>query len=478
MPAPSNTSFATATDLGTLAGTTPIVVTQDVEDSGTVYTVWYKYTAVPGDTVIGLFPFGDLANYRPKIQIYLTDGGSPYLSILGQNRPLQFPVVAGTTYYFKIAPQGSPVVNPALATTLTLSILRHVDAYAPPGSILVNDDTPGFPAAILSATDGHILRFVLGFPAGERLDILHAANRLIASDETNNTTKLYDTQFTFLCSVAYNTTEGAQANDRSGRFYLAFRGGSTSLNPVVVRSIDTAGVLSGTWTMPSNANAFNLCIAVNNAGTILYTYGVRGADVEAIRRWDLVNNVALTNLADPYTSSDGNLEVRYNLVVLADDTIVALYVLSDPARVQLRHYAANGTILADYDLGTFGVSTNILRMCASLDDATTVWLWREAGDGTDRFSRIRLSDGGVVTEFDAVQFELGVSGMAETATPTARFGHSESCHFGVLPEAIGTPPEPEPAPTCVHACLITDPAPITGGGQGCRAPDAPAVECD
>jgi hypothetical protein len=56
MSVPGNIDPAHAIELGPL----PHTLTQDVNDDGTTYTVWYKYTAVAGDNVIGIFAFGDL----------------------------------------------------------------------------------------------------------------------------------------------------------------------------------------------------------------------------------------------------------------------------------------------------------------------------------------------------------------------------------------------------------------------------------
>jgi hypothetical protein len=45
---------------------------------------------------------------------------------------------------------------------------------------------------------------------------------------------------------------------------------------------------------------------------------------------------------------------------------------------------------------------------------------------------------------------------------------------------LGCPAPVPPPPACVHACLLTDPAPIAGGGQGCRLTGSlagPDIEC-
>src|SRR5688500_16232274 len=102
MPAPTNTSATTATDLGTL----PASVSQNVHDSGTTYEVWHKFTAPAGVTVVGVFGFGDLTTYRPTIRPYNGPAGAPtaLLSIGAENKPIQFPVTPGTEYFLKCTP--------------------------------------------------------------------------------------------------------------------------------------------------------------------------------------------------------------------------------------------------------------------------------------------------------------------------------------------------------------------------------------
>jgi hypothetical protein len=64
---------------------------------------------------------------------------------------------------------------------------------------------------------------------------------------------------------------------------------------------------------------------------------------------------------------------------------------------------------------------------------------------------------------------------------TCESGHTSHDFAGLYREAssdvIPPPPPPPPVPpACVHGCLLTDTA-IAGGGQGCRLPPSPGVEC-
>src|SRR5229473_703357 len=155
MPAPTNQTAATAIDIGTSL-LPPFTTTQNVNFGGTTYTVWYQYTAQPGDVVINVFGFGDLIAYSPVLSVFSPDSVTAYLSLSGLNVPLQFPVVVGNTYWFQFASNGGNVAT----AVLTLSARRAPKNSAPIGALFINDDTTGFPAAVLSAFDGTVLRFL------------------------------------------------------------------------------------------------------------------------------------------------------------------------------------------------------------------------------------------------------------------------------------------------------------------------------
>jgi hypothetical protein len=67
MPAPTNTSFATATDLGTLSAST-LTASLRVDDSGTAYTVYFTFVAASDGVAAGALAFGDLVTYQPFLQ--------------------------------------------------------------------------------------------------------------------------------------------------------------------------------------------------------------------------------------------------------------------------------------------------------------------------------------------------------------------------------------------------------------------------
>src|SRR6185503_3380343 len=138
MPAPTNTSPASATVISSL----PASITQTVDDAGTTYTVWYAYTATADDVELGLFGYGDNTAYFVGTQVYNDVSAAPATRIINTglppdsttgNKAVQFPVTPGTTYYMKFAP---PSGNPSPAV-LSLEIESFAQTTAPIGSIVV-----------------------------------------------------------------------------------------------------------------------------------------------------------------------------------------------------------------------------------------------------------------------------------------------------------------------------------------------------
>jgi hypothetical protein len=153
-----------------------------------------------------------------------------------------------------------------------------------------------------------------------------------------------------------------------------------------------------------------------------------------VQRWDLINNVALSDLAAGVAGATGFNDV----LVLNDGTILTGY--AKPGDAFVRRYSTAGAVLNTYDFGnSVGDSPN--RLAYALDDPASFWVWLHlpSGGGTSRFQNVRVSDGAILTTFDVVPFELGVYVGAPTATPT-RFGSSQSCPFLVMRPAAPTVP--------------------------------------
>src|SRR5436190_1468127 len=423
---------------GATSGTATLITSLPYNDADTVPTtagLWYRYTAPASGipNAISVFAYAaTLSNQR--LRVFSPDAVTAYPASDPGNwvnsRPLQIMLEAGVTYYLNVYNQTG---------AYTLSVIAGPNDFVPVGALLVPNDVPNYPAAILSATDGHVLRFIHPIRWGRTSGlfyVMQATDPLSGGDG----------------SVTTVTADGAF--------------GPTTWN------------LSNTWNVAS--------IAPSGSETILYGARNTFGTINTLAQWDLVNNVALPDLA-PAVSS---FRIQ-DLLVLGDDTILVAYVwfVANHTPI-LRRYAPDGTLLNTYTL-TGSQSTEV-RLARALNDPVSFWVWTRtnateslSGPTTlNKFSNLQADDGTILLTFSQPQFTHGGYQGAKSATPLARFGAAESCPFLILREEIPPaapiePPEPPPMPpACVHACVVTDPAPISGGGQGCRAPDAPAVECD
>ena len=429
MPAPTNQTAATAIDIGTVF---PYSTTQDVNFGGTTYTVWYKYVAQTGDVVIGVFAFGDLVAYTAKLAIFSPDGVTTYLGMGGSNNvPAQFPVIVGNTYFFKISSNSGNVAT----AILSLSARRGPTLTAASGALWINDDTSGFPLALLSATDGTVRRFVQPFAASDNGDVLNSGLVLV-QDNVTSKPALYDAAMTLILATTV-AFAGVISTNKTTLFYVGDPGGGAV--KAKVTTVSNVGIQGATtWTF---AVAGLTGMAPSPDETILYYTGSGGATNAAVKRWDLVNDVALTNLV----AGIANYNTR-DIVVLTDGTLLVVYFRSN-VDTQVLHYSAAGATLNAY---TFSVVSNVnTRICRALDDPLSFWIFLKqtaagANRGLSRIQNIQVSDGTVLTTFDPLEFEGGAGQAAAAATPAAYFGHSQSCPILVLRAALPpfTPPVP------------------------------------
>ncbi len=416
---PSNTTSTTAVVVTTLPYT---VLQTDINDTlGVTQTVWYKYTADADDIVIGAFGFGDLTTYRPRTRVYIESGGSPvaYLNIVARNKAVQFPVVDTETYYLSFESLGGNV-TPA---ELSLNIQNAPNLNAPIGSILVNDDTDGFPLVILSSSTGAVLQFQYPFPAGEAGDVLENGLMLV-EDNDANTVVVYDTTFTVVTTHAIGNSPCIRACHGADNFYVA-----RQVNPVVVHIVDSTGALSGTTHTLTAVTTVKAIAAANDESVLYHALNTSGS---AVKQWDLVGGAALADLA-------AGLAGYYipDILVLADDTIIVLFVHAVFGTTQVRRFNASGTLLNTYDMGDskLPAGTNP-RLAYSVDDPDSFWVWTHDlspdVEGISRFREVQVSDGTILSEVESTEYETGIYEPDTTATPITRFGNSFSCPFFLI----------------------------------------------
>jgi len=416
---PVNISFATATTIGAF----PYDFTQtDINDAGVNSTVYYRFIAPAGARVMGAWAFsGNIAvGYRPLLTPYNGPVGAPtqVLTIAFRNVPLQFPVVPGQEYFLEIqknidtAGPEQVRVQVEVAPTDTIS----------GGNILVNDDSQGYPLAVLSHTvDNRVINFVKDIAAGEAGDIF---NSVICLEKFSDTTiRIYNSSFTEIGNLSTGAGSPRIRTCKGlGKFFLA-----KSRNPVPIRDILITGAFGAinqntTWT---NVQGF----AVSNDGLIAYSSST--ASGSAIRRWDMTLNIAMADLA----AGVANYTI-VDILVLSDGSIIALYERFGTGDVFIRRYNAAGTLQNTYTTGFTNdePAGTFSRLAYANDDPSSFWCWihPDTEPGVSKFVNITVSSGTIAIVRTFSEYEGGGYEAGETAAPTARFGNSFSCPFMIM----------------------------------------------
>lgn len=439
MPAPTNINAGTAVDIVTV----PDVITQDVNDAGINYTVWYKYTAAVSDVAISLWGYGGGTSYQPILYVY-SDAGITTIISGAQDVPVQIAVIPANTYYFQFVKNNNS--SPAI---LTITISSFTATTAPIGSLFVNDDTTGFPLVILSSANGDVLQIVSPFPSGEGGDSLFTGFILVNDSFQTEELVLYDGQLVVIAELAY-PHEGSGPKIRAchagNKFYVgnpSTGGGSSTATTVLTNG--TFG--STTWTLGA---AGLRALAANNAETVLYFVGATSFDA-AIHRWDLINDIALSDLAADISGS-----TVVDILNLADDTIIVGYYDSGTKVLTVKQYSAAGAVLNTYVQTAQATSTSP-RLSYGLDDPDSFWVWLH-NTGESVFINILVSDGSTIVTFTVPVFEAGVYQGAASAIPPD-YGTSFSCPFFLMPEEY--PATPPPTVGTITVIKVTSPVDAT-----------------
>jgi hypothetical protein len=429
MAPPANASFATAVTIGVF----PFIFTQsDINDAGTNFTVYYRFIAPAGSKTIGAWGFsGNIgAGYRPRIRPYDGPAGAPVqvLGIDGQNIPVVFPVVAGNEYFLEFLKN----VNTAGPEHIDINVQVGPTESVITGDIAVNDDGPGFPAIIQSpSVNFHTRRYFNDVAASDEGNILYPSKEILIVDSTSiNPYHLYDYNFNLLNSYASigdgSGTPRLSADHGANKWYVgdSGTGGGTKARFATI----TNQVMSAPVSL--SANSGMTCLAGNNDNTILYWSGLNTSENTPVRRWDIVGGVALTDLAAALVNY-----ANEDIIVLADDTILISYFKSTVARdLFVRRYNAAGTILNTYSFG--GTASSLSpKIARALDNPNSFWVWTQDITGGARistFRNIKVSDGTTLATVTHGMYSVGIYSGNETATPSARFGNSDSCSFWIM----------------------------------------------
>jgi hypothetical protein len=423
--APPNTSAATATVITSLPFSETIDVTDAPNGSDGRHAVWYKYTASAGELLVGLMAFADPAGtYRPQIDVYT---GAPGALVAGFpdtsiQRPSTMPVGAGGDFYIKVTDSES---TDPLTTSLQFSAVAPTLSTdpIPSGSIVINDDCPGYPGIIISAVDGTILT-IIDVVSGEMGEGL-PGTAYVFHDQLTGNIVLYNASFTVVKSITGITDTRPWCQIRALRpstFFVGANLGSYTAD-AKISTISLAGDIGATqWTLTDDdARSIYLCALASNLDQTILYYSSHLVE-SPICKWDLVNNV---KLADFKAGVVGYFLCR-DLLVLADGSLIFGYVNnSDNYDCYILHCNSNGDVL-----NTYTVAKKLDRLCKGLDDPTSFWMW-DFGTAVTRemrFTKIKVSDGSILTTFTVPEFEYGRGPLGYTSIASAaRFGVSNSC---------------------------------------------------
>ena len=416
---PTNISLATATDIGSL----PASLSQTVSLDSYVFTTWYKYQSNPANTLISIFPSGGFtsgSHYLPSASTYdslgnlLYDGGT--LSVV--NQPIYSP---GSVYYIKVFPS---IVN-IVPANLVLVVQLASNNAAPSGSILIigdsvdNQNNNG-PAAVLdSSNNNSILNYLPNFPSvSENGTTLPDGTMAVGTDDgvVDDNVLILDSSFNILHTVNLSGSLCKYiSSDNVSLFYVLYEVGGH----FKVQSLTTGGVLGGTIYDLGTTTIRGIAPSPDN--TILYYQLFNNT---TIKRWDLVNNIAMSNL----TTGVGHA-VCFDLLCNTDGSII----ICDPIANTITQYNAAGSVLNTYTPVADLLSG--IRMCLGIN-YTTILCWNidASSPVNGTLLEVRISDGAVLVNKSYVTFQAGLSNESTTLTPVM-FGPSNSCPIMVLRSA-------------------------------------------
>lgn len=430
-----NKTIQTAIDLGTIL---PVTVTEDVRDEGGTWNVWYVLTPLETGE-LSVFAYGDASIYTPGLDVYLGPPGSEaiYLSFnfgaTFPNAPIQVPVTASTPYYFKVI-TNSASASPA---NLTLSVEAFVPSAAPRGSIFINDDSEGYPAALLSATTGVVLQFIPDIVAGEGGNALPTGEMLLTDTFNQGKPTLYGPDYTVLvAAINYQTgglTENAIQTNKVDAFYVGDGTHGTAGHARIAKIANT-GAITTTWTLPA-AHIKGLAPSPDEA--TVYLYGHPTVASSNIKQWATAGAGAFG--ADLVAAVAGYEPCR-DLLCLADGTVIGGYARSAPLDFFARSYTALGATVQTYT-GFTSLDVNFLadvRLFHALDDPTSFWVWTKQTSGLSQFTNLNVVSGAILDQFEQPYYENGYFRGVVSASPSALYGASECCPAFLTQSTVAT----------------------------------------
>jgi hypothetical protein len=251
-------------------------------------------------------------------------------------------------------------------------------------------------------------------------------------------------------------------SNRSDTFYV---GQAMSNTLAKVTTIDSVTGLPGAtiWDIPITGFVF-MGMAVSLDDTILY-YTVGTNTDNAIKRWDLVNNIAMSDL----TAAPVGYHTRPNIsggscdiLVLQDGNIVVPFVKNNHDGL-VNTYTPAGALVS-----SLAIPNLLDRLTHALDDPNSYWVWIQEAfnflgsytqSGFSEYRNVKVSDvstisttGDLIPNYEFARYAPGGDTNAAflpqiTIAPTARFGASQSCPIWITMKAILPPVPPVPPPS-------------------------------
>lgn len=340
-----------------------------------------------------------------------------------------------------------------MATLSGQMLLPSDMADALQGDATVHDPASG--ALVTQIASGDPAAGVV--PFGSSGDLLASGIWGIAAESTSpanigtgavTSFALYDADVQLLANVTSVIPGGGDSFGfvrklNSTAFCVAIDGPVTN----VIYLVSDAGVVSGTtYTLP--VPLYSLWgITVDPTGQILY-YVADGGTQFVIKRWDLVNDIAMSDLA----TGPSNSRVGFDALITAPDgSIVIQYATTGvtPRPFNIANYDPSGTLMNQLALGTSSF-TGYPELGVDPSDTEGVWVKSfNVGLTTTTVRRLRASDFAVLNAWSGQTLSGG--GVIPVSCPVLVFpGSTPPPCPGLVtdPRTDGLPYTPPVVPPC------------------------------
>jgi hypothetical protein len=439
---PGNQLQSTALDLTGLLPYTASVNLANATDAND-RVVYYKYTGNPGELMIGFFAYSattdvDVEVFADPYNIFDTNTAVPGVS--AANLAIQYPVQSRTVIIRVSQFAGT-------AGTIDVDVQPGPTEDVPVGTIIDTDDTAGFPAAAISRSTGEVVRFV-DLPFGEWGDVLDNGWMLL-DDSANDAAVLFDDSFAQQVNVGTlgfdpgTSQHKIRISPGLQEFFVGRAGGGG--NNASVHRVSAAGVAGTSWTLPAVGLT---ALAPNNDGLIVYLSGQTSSVNAPVKVW----NTGSSSFGSDLIAGLGANYLCRDMLVLDDDSIVVLWLNISAGTATVKRLSAAGAVLGTYTKSSLDAQEGRLAY-DYLTRETAFWVWTHLSTGHSVFEKLTAATMTVATTVpDVREYETGVFTGAETATPDARFGISQSCPF-FFTRAAEDPLRPvDPSDPCCCDC--------------------------